>query len=53
MKPPTTPKRKQLKRKIRRSYLGFVAGLMLAVLASVSWVLVTELGAQLERSLST
>lgn len=52
MKHQTAPKRKQLQQKIRRSYLGFVAGLMLAVLATVSWVLVTELGNGLEESLS-
>ncbi|WP_051958113.1 HAMP domain-containing histidine kinase [Desulfobacter vibrioformis] len=52
MKHQTAPKHKQLQQKIRKSYLGFVAGLMLAVLATVSWVLVTELGNGLEDSLS-
>lgn len=53
MKHSTSPKRIKLQRKIRRSYLGFVSGLMLAVLTTVSWVLVTELGNELESSLST
>ena len=53
MKHSTIPKRKNLQRKIRQSYLGFVAGLMLVVMGTVSWVLVAKLGTELKSSLST